>query len=99
MVEKDLRDFVKDSFEGITQEMIALRKRKNADYGDAFMTFYDDYKFVAIACDLGRKYERVRTFAKGKELKVTDETIEDTLRDIAVVALNAIVWLRARKKK
>jgi hypothetical protein len=85
------------SFDTVIREIREIRYRKNTDYGNAFMKFYDDFGMMAVVCDLGRKYGRIQNFAKGKDLKVSDETVEDTLKDIAIIALNAVCWLRERK--
>jgi len=86
-----------DLFQQVIDEMVETRRRKNSDYGNAFAEFYDEFGNMGILCDLGRKFLRFKTFAQNKDLKVSDETIEDTLKDLAVIATNAVVWMRMRK--
>ena len=88
-----------NSFDLIVKEISEIRHRKNIDYGSAFLKFYDDFGMMGVLCDLGRKYGRIQNFAKGKELRVSDETIEDTLKDMAIISLNAVYWLRNKRKK
>lgn len=86
----------RNDFDDVMDEMTEIRRRKNSDYGDAFIEFYDEFGNMGVLCDIGRKYMRFKNFAQGKELSVTDETIEDTLKDMAIVCANAVVWMRTK---
>jgi hypothetical protein len=86
-------------FDAVLDEMRELRSRKNEDYGDGFYKAYDEFGFAGIAMDLGRKYDRIKTFAKKKVLLVSDETVEDTLKDLAIMSINALLWFRTPSKK
>lgn len=65
-----------------------LLKRKNADYGDSFSEApYLLPKLTANACAyirLSDKFHRLRTLLNLEEKdRKTDESLEDTLRDVA----------------
>lgn len=74
-------------FEEITNEMAFLYKAKNKDYGDSFGKSCDEWGLVAGAIRLGDKYNRLCSLMKGKEAKVEDETLIDTLTDMANYAI------------
>lgn len=87
-----------DVFQLILEEMKALRAQKNHDYANSFMRTYDKYGFVGVAMDLGRKMERIDVMAEGGRLKVSDETIDQTLMDLSLMAINALIWRRCSSK-
>lgn len=61
-------------------------KAKNADYGDSFAKVMQEYP-EAICIHLMEKLERLKTLYKGNEQQVKDESIDDTLLDIANYAV------------
>lgn len=61
-------------------------KAKNADYGDSFTKVRREYP-EAICIRLMDKLERLKTLYKGNEQQVKDESIDDTLLDIANYAV------------
>lgn len=73
----------KDIHEAICGEIHELYKKKNADYGDSFSQLRKRYpNFVCMR--LFDKLNRLDTLlSPGYTPKVSDETIEDTLMDIA----------------
>lgn len=61
-------------------------KAKNADYGDSFAKVREEYP-EAICIRLMDKLERLKTLYKGGGQQVKDESIDDTLLDIANYAV------------
>ena len=61
-------------------------KAKNADYGDSFAKVREEYP-EAICIRLMDKLERLKTLYKGGGQQVKDESINDTLLDIANYAV------------
>ena len=55
---------------------------KNADYGDSFAKVRDEYP-EAIVIRLSDKFERLKTLLKTDKQFVKDESIQDTLLDLA----------------
>lgn len=86
-------------FEDILKEIIALRKFKNHDYGNGFIKSYNAYGTPALFFDMLRKWQRLETLLlTNKEAQVKDETLEDTLRDLSLMCINGIIWLREKEK-
>ena len=76
----------------LTEDLHDLYVRKNADYGDSFRKVREDIP-NAILVRLGDKMNRLKTLMTKPEdeRKVVDESIDDTLMDIANYALLELV--------
>jgi len=75
-----------------------LYRRKNADYGDSFGKQFAEYGIVSSAIRLEDKFNRFKNLIKN-EAKVKDETIEDTLLDMANYAIMTVVELKLEGKE
>lgn len=84
-------------FADLLKEIKELREKKNQDYNNSFINHYNKFGLLAVLSDIGRKTVRLEAFAQQKEIKVKEETLEDTLKDLAVIALNAIIWIRQKR--
>jgi len=78
-----------DDFTSIANEIVAILKKKNHDYGDHNLEVFGLYGIAVRLCD---KVMRLANLSQN-EAEV-DESIEDTLTDIAGYAINAIRLLR-----
>ena len=83
--------------EGIHQEickqMHNTYRRKNHDYGDSFATLRQEYP-NAILIRLGDKYNRLKALMSGEVAQVKDESIDDTLLDLANYCILELVERR-----
>ncbi|MDK8483973.1 nucleotide modification associated domain-containing protein [Aerococcus urinae] len=79
-------------FRSITDEMANLYDRKNSDYGNSFDRSIDQFGLVASAVRLGDKYNRFSQLLNANQ-QVKDESIRDTLIDLANYAVMTILWL------
>lgn len=71
----------------LCKRLHSLYERKNADYGDSFARLRKKYP-EAICIKLTDKLDRLENLIQtGNAPKVTDESIEDTLMDLANYAL------------
>lgn len=80
-------------FEDITQKMCDLYYSKNSDYGNVFEDSCDEFGLTSPIIRLNDKLNRLKTL-NTKDSKVKDESIEDTLMDIANYAVMTIKWLK-----
>lgn len=67
----------------ICAELTALYEKKNHDYGDSFHKSYLEYGMVMPLIRLEDKLNRLKSLTMRDEAKVTDESIRDTLMDLA----------------
>lgn len=68
-----------------------LYERKNHDYGDSFGQSFRDHGILAGVIRIEDKFNRLRTLTGGSEQKVKDESIRDTLRDMANYAIMTLL--------
>jgi hypothetical protein len=82
----------------ICAELSALYERKNHDYGDSFHLSYLEEGMAMPRIRLGDKFNRFKTLTKGKRPgEVKDESIRDTLLDLANYAIMTIIELEGAK--
>lgn len=77
----------------ICRELNELYKRKNADYGDSFRNTYEEYGPVMAAIRLEDKLQRFKRLIRA-EGQVKNESIEDTLVDMANYAIMTLIEMR-----
>jgi len=74
-------------FKEIVGDFLQTYIAKNGDYGDSFTKVREEYPH-AIAIRLTDKLERLKTLLdKDYEQKIQDESLEDTLKDLAVYSI------------
>ena len=69
---------------------------KNKDYGDSFSKQFQEYGLISSAIRLEDKLSRFKNLIKN-EAQVKDESIEDTLLDMANYANLTVMELREGK--
>ena len=79
-------------FRFITEEMVTLYSRKNADYGDAFTQSLDEDGLLVSKIRLKDKFNRFAQLIENDAL-VNDESMRDTLIDMANYAVMTMMWL------
>ena len=80
-------------FKNRTQEMLDTYSRKNVDYDDAFTKSLEEDGLLVAKIRLGDKYKRFSALIKQENL-VKDESIEDTLLDMASYAIMTVMFNR-----
>lgn len=75
----------------ICEEINKLYERKNHDYGDSFHQTFAEEGMAMARIRLGDKLNRFKTLSRGGEQKVNDESIRDTLIDLANYAIMTVL--------
>lgn len=70
-------------FREIVQEMAATYEKKNHDYGDAYEEGYRLFGHTQLLSRIHEKFCRTYNILNNGDAKVTDESIADTLTDMA----------------
>lgn len=79
-------------FKEITNEMFNLYEIKNKNYGDSFSKQFQEYGLTSVCIRLEDKLNRLKSLNKqGKEANTDDESIKDTLIDLANYSVLAIM--------
>lgn len=91
-----------DEFTKITKVMHAIYVKKNHDYGNSFDTSLDKHGLIASIVRMEDKMNRINSLSKKGTLiqaLVTDESIKDTLLDLANYSIMTIMWLNKSNNK
>lgn len=75
----------------ICEEINKLYERKNHDYGDSFHQTFVEEGMAMARIRLGDKFNRFKTISRGGDQKVNDESIRDTLIDLANYAIMTVL--------
>jgi hypothetical protein len=84
-------------YEEIVKELYDIYKRKNHDYGDSFSIVYQKFGLQSAVIRLWDKLLRLETLLN-TEAQV-DESVEDTLKDLANYAIMALIELQKSNKQ
>lgn len=82
----------------ICAELNGLYARKNADYGDSFGKSYTEYGLTMACIRLEDKLNRLKSL-RNKAAQVTDESIVDTLMDLANYSIMTLVEMAQEETK
>lgn len=83
-------------FRDITNSMIQTYQAKNQDYGNSFEKSLYKFGLVASIIRLSDKMNRIESLSQTKA-RVKDESIEDTLLDLANYAIMTVIWLHKNR--
>lgn len=85
-------------FMDITTNMAKTYAAKNHDYGNSFDESLDEFGLVAAVVRIGDKMNRIKSLIK-KEAEVKDESIQDTLLDMANYCIMTVMRMNKTKKE
>lgn len=81
----------------ICHELNRIYQLKNKDYGNSFSKQFEEYGLVSSAIRLDDKLSRFKNLINNEQ-QVNDESIEDTLLDLANYAIMTVMELRNDKE-
>ena len=82
----------------ICSELHELYEAKNADYGDAFSRTFNEYGMVAPLLRLEDKLSRLKSLHRKGVQQVKQESMRDTLIDLANYAIMTVIELNAQEE-
>lgn len=88
-----------NSFKEFTDQLAETLLEKNQAYGDSFTKSVDRYGLSVIGVRLSDKYNRIEHLITNHELKENDESLEDTLLDLAGYSILALKYLKEHKNE
>lgn len=87
------------SFDDILWRLREIHARKNHDYGNAAHESYKEFGFISYVIRLNDKLKRLKSLTKpGTEQQVKEESIVDTLMDLAAYSIMAIESLKSEEE-
>lgn len=87
-----------EKFKQVVSEMADTYEKKNADYGNSFETTLDKWGVNIGLARIEDKFNRITSLLSSSDQKVKDESIEDTLKDMATYAIMLLMWMKKSKK-
>lgn len=81
-------------FKDVLDNMLDVYTVKNNDYGDSFSKQLDEFGVLASIVRMSDKVERLKTLSNGISAMVKNESIEDTLLDLANYSAMTYMWLK-----
>ena len=100
MIQKNRKDSITDNpFKNYTDHLAETLKEKNTAYGDSFTKSVDEDGLLVLKIRLGDKFNRVSSLIKKGELKENDESLADTLLDMAGYSILGLKYLKEHVKK
>lgn len=92
----ELDSSVDSSFMDITTNMAKVYAAKNHDYGNSFDCSLNKFGLIAGLVRMGDKMNRLESLINKKAM-VKDESIRDTLLDLASYCIMTVMWLNKKE--
>lgn len=89
----------KNPFAEYTDHLAETLQEKNGAYGDSFTKSIDKYGLSVIGVRLSDKYNRIEHLITHHELKENDESLEDTLLDMAGYSILGLKYLEEHENE
>lgn len=86
-------------FKSIANSLASLYERKNSDYGDSFGETFKKLGIISSITRMSDKMNRIISLTTKKNQKVNDESIADTLMDLASYSIMTLIELGYGKEK
>ena len=86
-------------FKKYTDKLAETLLEKNTAYGDSFSQSVDKYGLSVIGVRLSDKYNRIEHLITNHELKENDESLEDTLLDMAGYSILGLKYLKEHENE
>lgn len=84
----------------VTDAMQQMYAMKNHDYGNSFSELFKKFGLISAVVRIGDKYNRLASLCQsGAQAEIKDETIEDTLLDMANYCIMTVIELEKKAKK
>ena len=86
-----------EQFKQISKEVCELYKKKNKAYGNSFGDTYKKLGIVSAVTRISDKYNRLCNLATNPNINDLNESIEDTLKDLAAYSIMTLIEIRDKK--
>lgn len=85
------------AYKDVHKEIEAIYEAKNSDYGNSAEKSLDNFGLIAGVVRIGDKYERLVNLVKNPDAAKVQESLSDTLKDMANYCIIAAAWLNKQK--
>ena len=88
-----------NKFKPYIDRLADILQAKNQAYGDSFTKSIDEDGLLVLKIRLGDKFNRISELIKNRKLKENDESLEDTLLDMAGYSILALKYLKEHENE
>lgn len=88
-----------NEFKKITESMANTYERKNVDYGDSFGESFEEFGLISSVVRMNDKMNRLKSFVNNGDYQVKDESVKDTLLDLANYCIMTVIELNNQDQK
>ena len=88
-----------NKFSEYTDHLADVLNQKNLAYGDSFSKSLDEDGLLVLKIRLGDKFNRISSLIKRDEFKENDESLEDTLLDMAGYSILGLKYLKEHESE
>lgn len=88
-----------NEFSKYTDHLAEILQEKNKAYGDSFTKSVDEDGLLVLKIRLGDKFNRISSLIKRDERKENDESLEDTLLDLAGYSILGLKYLKEHENE
>jgi hypothetical protein len=88
-----------EKFKAITNSMLELYKLKNKNYGNSFDKTLDEDGLLVAKIRMSDKLNRFSNLIKQESSGTVDESVVDTLLDLANYAIMTVIWMCKEKEQ
>ena len=85
-----------EKHEQICKQLNKIYEQKNNAYGDSFKKTFDELGIISAVTRIRDKYNRLQTLSLNKDINTGDESIKDTLLDLANYAIMTYMALEPK---
>lgn len=85
------------TFKTVTDEMLDMYIKKNADYGNSFAETIREFGYIPAVARINDKVKRMKNIVKGQKMNIENESLRDALLDTSVYCILTIMELDNQK--
>lgn len=87
-----------NEYQQIINKLYKIYVDKNHDYGNSFDDTCDEFGLIAPIIRMNDKIKRCKSVLKNNDFKV-NESLEDTISDLANYCIMTLMWMKKNSKK
>lgn len=87
-----------NEYQQIINKLYKTYVDKNHDYGNSFDDTCDEFGLIAPVIRINDKIKRCKSILKNNNFKV-NESLEDTISDLANYCIMTLMWMKKNSKK
>lgn len=87
-----------NEYQQIINKLYKIYVDKNHDYGNSFDDTCDEFGLIAPVIRMNDKIKRCKSVLKNNNFKV-NESLEDTISDLANYCIMTLMWMKKNSKK